>query len=120
MHFSWFLLLGALIGLGLAFEGRKRVLYFTIVGSSAFIGLVVVDQKFGPVLPDSVYCFIGAGTELHQPARSYRTGGTAPDWEYTDAVTLCIHRTLWDAWSREIGLKNAEASEVRFNALRAR
>src|SRR6266404_2311688 len=71
------------------------------------IGAVVLDYKSGPIFPDWFYCLNGAGIEVSQPARAYQTQSTSngrPVWEYTEASTHCSHGTLWDAWSKKMGL----------------
>jgi hypothetical protein len=89
-------------------------LFWTFAGAA----LVTVDFKFGPILPDPIYCFVKAGDEIRTPETTRATswaigrngcdGGRDPrcalEYQTTPARDFCSHETLWDAWSPKLGL----------------
>jgi hypothetical protein len=78
------------------------------------VGAIVLDHKKGPIFPSEVYCLAGAGMEFRQPASAHLSQSTTHgvrDWEYTPASSQCFHGTLWDGWSKKLGL--AKETEMK-------
>jgi hypothetical protein len=72
------------------------------------VGAIALDFKKGPIFPSEVYCLAGAGMEVTQPASAHLSQSTTHgvrDWEFTQASSQCFHGTLWDAWSKKLGLE---------------
>ncbi len=76
---------------------------------AAIIGLIVVDQLSGPILPDELYCVLGAGSSFVEPGRTEANSWSANDgcgayrpecatgWSYLPPAEHCVHGTLWEA-----------------------
>jgi hypothetical protein len=87
------------------------------------VALVAADHLAGPLLPDDVYCALGAGTVLQVAGRSEPSAWSAnngcgayrpecvPGWSTTPASASCVHTTLWDAMKAK-----AEAVARRLDA----
>lgn len=75
----------------------------------ATLAIIVADALVGPILPDSIYCALGAGIEMRTPAQRTANAWSAGNgcgaydprcaisWIETPASSVCIHSTLWDA-----------------------
>jgi hypothetical protein len=84
-----------------------------VVGIVLIFGIVMCDKVFGPLFPDTLYCSIGAGVEMTQPAQVNPSGwsmngncnmyipGCATSWQVVPAREYCAHGTLWDAIRRK-------------------
>lgn len=80
-----------------------------VIFLGTILALVVADTLAGPILPDSIYCILGAGVEVRTPAQrtanAWSAGNgcgaydprCATSWIETPASSVCIHGTLWDA-----------------------
>lgn len=96
-----------------ATSGPGGVRSFVVLIVAAF-GVIMADQKIGPIFPDLLYCVVGAGTVIEQPGHteasswSANNGCTAYEprcathWNYTPPTSSCLHGTLWDAIESKI------------------
>jgi hypothetical protein len=77
----------------------KDIFFLVIVAA----GILGWDYAAGGILPDDVYCALGAGYTSDVPSRvtSWRldplSGRSTPD-ERSAAYRVCVHQTLWDAY----------------------
>lgn len=75
----------------------------------ALIGLIVLDHVNGAILPDEVYCVVGAGSSIVEPGRTEANSWSANNgcgayrpecatsWVSHPPGNRCVHGTLWDA-----------------------
>ncbi len=75
----------------------------------AILAIIVADALAGPILPDFIYCDVGAGVDIRTPAQRTANAWSAGNgcgaydprcaisWIETPASSVCIHGTLWDA-----------------------
>jgi hypothetical protein len=80
----------------------------------AAICLIALDYIKGPLLPDDLYCLLGAGnsviiagrTEANAWSSNNGCGASKPEcatsWIHHSATEACVHGTLWDAISSEL------------------
>ena len=83
--------------------------HFGIKMVAATLAIILADALVGPILPDSIYCALGAGIEMRTPAQRTANAWSAGNgcgaydprcaisWIETPASSVCIHGTLWDA-----------------------
>jgi hypothetical protein len=83
---------------------RELAIFFSVA-----VMLVVIDHVFGPILPDDVYCSIGAGYSVVVPGQvtpgswsanngcSGRDPACVTSWNVSPGYGQCVHGTLWDA-----------------------
>ena len=75
----------------------------------ALIGLIVLDHIKGSILPDELYCVVGAGTSIIEPGRTEANAWSANNgcsasrpecatsWVHRPPTQRCVHGTLWNA-----------------------
>jgi hypothetical protein len=75
---------------------------------AGLIGLIVVDHVSGPILPDELYCVMGAGSSFIEPGRTEANSWSANNgcgayrpecatsWAYHPPANRCVHGTLWE------------------------
>lgn len=69
----------------------------------ALVAIVVWDFKAGGVLPDELYCLLGAGFSDRIASRETAwhidssTGRSKP-YQWSPESSICVHSTLWDAY----------------------
>lgn len=78
------------------------------------VGAIALDHLQGPIFPDFVYCVVGAGVKLHQPAQTTANSWSANNgcgayqpqcatsWIGTPASSTCIHTSMWNAIRNKI------------------
>jgi hypothetical protein len=77
----------------------KDIIFLVIVAA----GILGWDYAAGGILPDDVYCALGAGYTSDVPSRVTSTtldpqsGRWIPS-EWSAAYRVCVHQTLWDAY----------------------
>lgn len=76
---------------------------------AALIGLIVVDHLNGSLLPDPLYCAIGAGFSVMEPGRTEANAWSANNgcgayrpecatsWTNHPPANRCVHGTVWEA-----------------------
>lgn len=76
---------------------------------AGLVGLIVVDHVSGPILPDDLYCAMGAGSSFIEAGRTEANSWSANNgcgayrpecatsWVQHPSAKRCVHGTLWEA-----------------------
>ena len=72
-----------------------------LVVGAAIIGFFFLEETKGPMLPDDLYCEIGAGQRVVSPGTKepsrFDADGDPIAWKYTPSRERCVHGTILDA-----------------------
>jgi hypothetical protein len=81
------------------------------------VGFLYVDHAYRPLLPDTVYCVLGAGREIRTPGtiqpNSWSLKGDcnssdpncATSWRVDPPDEYCVHKSLWSGWTDKLSTR---------------
>jgi hypothetical protein len=81
----------------------KNVILLAIVAAA----IVTWDYKAGSILPNEMYCLLGAGFSDRVPSRETAwhidpSSGRQTPYQWSVESQVCLHATLWDAYRSKL------------------